>query len=195
MPLPSFGRIFFSRRAQIEQQLPVLKPLQPTFKVPVIIHRFARHQLHAMSAKAFKVCRLRQLPVKSRRRNLKHIRSARYGIFYVDDGSELATERRTIFVRHTVRMIRRRSCSGPVDKHAQGPVFARTEQNSRSPNLKPARTRHPLRNLAEACPYQKPCFQRLTSGISAPNPSPTKKWAFAHWCASTILTLRHNSIH
>jgi hypothetical protein len=24
---------------------------------------------------------------------------------------------------------------------------------------------------------------------------PTKKWAFAHWCASTILKLRHNSIH
>jgi len=23
---------------------------------------------------------------------------------------------------------------------------------------------------------------------------PTKKWAFAHWCASTILALRHNSI-
>jgi len=22
---------------------------------------------------------------------------------------------------------------------------------------------------------------------------PTKKWAFAHWCASTILALRHNS--
>jgi hypothetical protein len=21
----------------------------------------------------------------------------------------------------------------------------------------------------------------------------TKKWAFAHWCASTVLTLRHNS--
>jgi hypothetical protein len=25
--------------------------------------------------------------------------------------------------------------------------------------------------------------------------APTKKWAFAHWCASTILTLRHNSFH
>src|SRR5271168_3606785 len=72
--------------------------------MPVVVHRLSCHQLHALPAEAFKICRLRQLSIESRRRNFQHIRSARYRIFDVDDRPELAAEPGAVFVCHTIRV-------------------------------------------------------------------------------------------
>ncbi len=166
--------------------------------MPVVIHRLPRHQLHTMSAEALKVRRLRQLAIEPRRRNLQHIRSARHRIFNFDDRSKLAAELRAILVRHTVRTIRRRSRSRPIDKHAQRAVLTadpRTSTSTTSSPLELATRSAICRTLSRS----NAMFSAICASVAAPahsnDSAPTKKWAFAHWCASTILALRHNSIH
>jgi hypothetical protein len=62
--------------------------------------------------------------------------------------------------------------------------------------FQPARARHPLGNLPDLIQIKSHVFSNLRRSRRArpfPMIGPTKKWAFAHWCASTILALRHNS--
>src|ERR1700704_5191967 len=150
-----------------------------------------------MSAEALKIRRLRQLSIQPRRRNLQHIRSTRKRIFNVDDRAELPAELRAILVRHAVGAIRRGQRSRPVDKYPQRAVLARPG-HFHFDYFQPARARHTLGNLPDLIQIKRHVFSNLRPKCRAspfPLIGPTKKWAFAHWCASTILTLRHNSIH
>src|ERR1700694_2918603 len=165
--------------------------------MPVVVHRLPRHQFHAMSAEALKIRRLRQLPIQSRRRNLQHIRCTRKRILNVDDRPKLPAELRAILVRYAIRTVRRWQRSRPVDKHAQRAVLTRPT-HFHFDYFQPARARHPLGNLPDLIQIKSHVFSNLRPKCRAspvPLIGPTKKWAFAHWCASTILTLRHNSIH
>ena len=63
----------------------------------------------------------------------------------------------------------------------------------------PVRSKPPTVREVPDLIQSRPCFQQFDARTAAPIhsslSSQTKKWAFAHWCASTVLTLRHNSIH
>src|ERR1700693_5790240 len=162
--------------------------------LPVVVHRLPRHQFHAMSAEALKIRRLRQLAIQSRRRNLQHIRSARKRIFNVDDRPELPAELRAILVGHAIRATRKQR-SGPVNKYSQRAVLTRPA-HFHFDYFQPARACHPLGNLPDLIQIKSHVFSNLRrSRRASPFPmiGPTKKWAFAHWCASTILALRNNS--
>src|SRR6267143_4034227 len=163
--------------------------------MPIVVYRLPRRQFHAMSAEALKIRRPRQLAIQSRRRNLQHIRSARKRIFNVDDRPELPAELRAILVRLAIGTIRRRQCSRPVDKYAHRAVLARPG-HFHFDYFQPARARHALGKLPDLIQIKSHVFSNLRPSRRArqfPMIRPTKKWAFAHWCASTILALRHNS--
>src|SRR5208337_2426391 len=94
-------------------------------------------------------------------------------------------------------MNRRGRRSEPVNKHAQHAVLTRPA-NFHFNHFQPARACHPLGNLPDLIQIKSHVFSTLrpeSSRQHSRKPAQTKKWAFAHWCASTILALRHNSIH
>src|ERR1700690_1709488 len=134
--------------------------------MPVVVHRLPGCQLHAMSAEALKIRRLRQLAIQPRRRNFQHIRSARHRIFDIDNRSKLAAELRTILVRHSVRMLRRRNRSRPVDKYAQHSVLTQPEEFDLD-HFESARACHALRNLPELYLIKRHVISKLRdAGLS-----------------------------
>jgi len=112
--------------AQIQSQSTVRETFEAAFKMPVVVDRLPRRQLHAATDETRKICRFRQLAIQPRRRNFQRVRPAWNYVLDVEDRAKFAAEVGAIFVRHAWRLTRRRP--GLIEEHAQHPRAASTQK-------------------------------------------------------------------
>ena len=138
--------------------------------MPVVVDRLARHQLHALSAEALKIRRLRQLAIESRRRNLQHVRSARHRIFNIDDRPKLAAELRAILVRHAIRTIRPPAAAPGRSIKTRSMRCLPAPAHFHFDHFQPARACHPLGNLPDLFQIKSHVFSNLRPSRRARTP-------------------------
>ena len=158
---PIFLRDLWLDTLRVQRQPSFAKTLQPTFEVPVVVHRIPRRQLHPASDEALKLTRLRQLPVQPRRRNFQRV-AARHRVLNIEDRAKLAAEVGAISVRHSCQRIATRR-SRLVQKHAQHAGIA-TPAKLDFDHFQPAGGRYPLRNLSYSIKLKCHASNNLRSG-------------------------------
>src|SRR3954470_22804942 len=84
--------VLFLRRSHVHRQLTVGETLQPSLKVAIVLHRFARRQLYQAANEALIIRRLGQRPIQPWRRNLQRIWPRSRRLLNVEDGAHFPAD-------------------------------------------------------------------------------------------------------